>query len=519
MSISIVPSSSEPEVDVLGMVLDAFGRWADRAVDPAAIEAHGSLPAPVVSGAGALGLYGLAVPEAYGGAGFGLTATARVVEEVATRDRSLATSVGLHNGLGLYPLVNYGSDALKDAYLPRLACGMVASFAATEPEAGSHIAGIRTTAEPDGRGGLVLNGDKIFVTNGGLAGVFTVLARTPGLGGARRGTSLLLLDRDQPGLRVGPEERKLGIKASSTTTLIFEDAPVAVDRVLGEPGRGLEQMHHALTWGRSLMAAGALGTARAAYAMAERHVAERRQFGRAIGSFGQVRQRMVAARVSLWTTEAVLRVVTGLGDAGVDIGWHSAIAKIVASEAVWAIVDDVLQLHGGSGYIEDTGVARMLRDCRITRIYEGANDVLRMQVAGRLFASGSPDADLAEVTAPLASEVGARLRAMALGYDRDAQRLRTTAETLRDRFGLRVFEHQVLLAGLADALIARFTARAAILRADEAKEGSAERMLLECAWPDLKRRFDEGLERSLDVDAEDRIYAASEAGSAFGGRP
>ncbi|MEZ4267574.1 MAG: acyl-CoA dehydrogenase family protein [Myxococcota bacterium] len=511
MSISIAPSSSEPDAEVLGMVLGAFGRWADRAVDPAAIEAHGSLPGPVVSGAGALGLYGLAVPEAYGGAGFGLTATARVVEEVATRDRSLATSVGLHNGLGLHPLVNYGSDALKDAYLPRLAGGMVASFAATEPEAGSHIAGLRTTAEPDGRGGLVLNGDKVFVTNGGLAGVFTVLARTPGLGGARRGTSLLLLDREQPGLRVGAEERKLGIKASSTTTLVFEDAPVSVDRVLGVAGRGMEQMHHALTWGRSLMAAGALGTARAAYAMAQRHVAERRQFGRAIGSFGQVRQRMVSARVSLWTTEAVLRAVTRLGDEGVDIGWHSAIAKIVASEAAWSVVDDALQLHGGSGYIEDTGVARMLRDCRITRIYEGANDVLRMQVAGQAFASGSPEADLAEVTAPLGARGGARLRPMAEDYDRDAKRLRAAVEALRERFGLRVFEHQVLLAGLADALIARYTARAGFLRAAAAPEGSPERMLLECAWPDLRRRFDEGLQRSLDVDAEERIYAASEA--------
>lgn len=499
--------------ETLEMVLGAFRAWAADAVDDGAIEAAGALSERLVRDAAGVGIYGLSVPERYEGAGLSMSATARVVEEVATRDRSLATSVGLHNGLGVQPLIRYGAPALAASHLPRLAGGTLASFCATEANAGSHIAGLQTTARTAPDGGLLLNGEKIFVTNGAISGVFTVLARTPGLGGARQGTSLLLLDREMPGLWVGPEESKLGITASSTTTVRFDDVSVPLERVLGEAGRGLEQMHHALTWGRTLMAAGALGTARAALARTLDYVRERRQFGRRLGDFGQVRRHITAMDAYVWAAEAVIRHTTQSADSGEDIGWHSAVAKVFASEVAGRVVDQALQLHGGNGFIEDTGIARMYRDCRITRIYEGANDVLRMSIATGLFGAN----DHGRERAPLAQTLAPALAGAALAFEVQGERLAARVADLQERLGLRVYEHQMLLAGLADAAIARTALLAVIRRADrwmqlEPTSARAQQALRVAAYlaVELGRAADRGLARALDTDQEALAHQCSE---------
>jgi alkylation response protein AidB-like acyl-CoA dehydrogenase len=456
-----VPTASGEEAETVAMLIDSVRSWAERSIDSAAIDEAAHVDRSIYRSAAELGLFGLTIPSQYGGAGFSLSAAARITEEIATFDRSVATGIGLHCGLGLRGLIAFGSDDLKQEYLPRLATGeRIAAFAATEPDAGSHIAGIKTTGRWDeAKDQLTVNGSKIWVTNGGIADVYTILAKTPGLAGARRGYSILLLDRGMPGLEVGAEEHKLGIKGSSTTTLAFDDLVVSTDRVLGEPSKGLDQMQEILAWGRTLMTAGALGTARAAYEQAVRWVLERRQFGKPIAAFGIVREKMALMRARLYAVESLVRMTTLLQSAyGSDIIWESSVAKVFATESSWLVIDDALQVHGGAGYIEETGIARILRDSRITRIFEGANEVLRFHISAASLGMA------AELAALPVLRVPEQLADEAARFDRLAKRTADGIRDLRDRFGLRLAEHQLLMGKSADAIIGLFTLLAVLLR-------------------------------------------------------
>ncbi len=453
------PAADADEAEILELVLGSVGRWASEALDDAVIDAEALISREILRDAAELGLFGLAVPESHGGAGLSMAAVARVVEALAAHDRSVATTVGLHGGLGLRGLLRFGSRAQHDRWLPDLATGdTIAAFAATEAGAGSHIAGLTTTATPAPDGTLTLDGEKVFVTNGGLASVFTVLARTPGLGAARKGCSLLLLDRDMPGISIGPEEHKLGIRGSSTTTVSFAGVHVTPDRVIGEPGAGLQELDDVLSWGRTLMSAGCLGTARTAVRATVDYVNERQQFGRPIARFDQVRRRVAHMNVDLRVMESLVRLTTALSDVGDgDIGWSSSVTKVMASESTWHIVDDAIQLHGGTGFIEETGLARLLRDCRITRIFEGANDVLRVHIAAGLSSSQAPE---------LTGRVAAPLREAAQVYDTLSHSLTATVGRLRSRHRLRLIQRQLALAGIADAAMATWALMAHLLRLD-----------------------------------------------------
>ncbi|MFC1609766.1 acyl-CoA dehydrogenase family protein, partial [Myxococcota bacterium] len=345
------PALDADEAESVDMMVESVRAWAERNIDSAAIDEAADVDPTVYQSAAELGLFGLTVPEPHGGAGFSLSAAARIIEEVATFDRSVATSIGLHCGLGLRGLIHFGSAELKERYLPSLATGeRIAAFAATEPDAGSHIAGVKTVAKWDGNTGLMVNGSKCFVTNGAIADVFTILAKTPGLGGARRGYSLLLMTKAMPGIDVGAEEHKLGIRGSSTTTLSFDDVEVDTSQVIGEPSKGLDLMNEVLAWGRTLMSAGCLGSAREAYNRAAAYVLDRRQFGKPIGAFGLVREKVATMRARLYATESLVRLTTLLQSAyDSDIIWESSIAKVFASESTWQITDDALQVHGGAG--------------------------------------------------------------------------------------------------------------------------------------------------------------------------
>lgn len=454
------PAATADESEMLQIILEAIKRWTEQSVDDAAIDAAGRMPREVIDGAAELGLFGLTIPEEYGGAGFSMSAACRVIEEIAMADRSVATCIGLHCGLGLRGLIGYGSDDLKAKYLPDMATGKrLGAFAATEPNAGSHIAGVSTTGKEGEDGRIHVSGQKIYVTNGGLAQVFTVVAKTPGLAGARHGWSVFLFEVDDEGLVVGAEEHKLGIKASSTTTLDLDDIVVDASRIIGEPSKGLEAFHEILSWGRTMMSAGCLGSARVAFEKANEQVMLRRQFNRPIGEFGQVRQKIATMRATIYGMESVQRLVTKLQDLyNADISWVSSIAKIYNSEGAWNIVDDVLQLFGGSGFIEETGIARILRDSRITRIFEGANEVLRFNLASVALTVKERG------TWSLEELVADTLKADARRYDEACVRLDKSVDTLKKKYGFRVFDHQVLLAGLADALIARVVMLSSLLR-------------------------------------------------------
>lgn len=356
--------------------------FASRELDALRLDREAKIPARVLEGMRELGLFGLTLPEALGGAGFGLAEASAVVATLAEADRSVAVTLGLHLGLGTRGLVAYGSKGLRERLIPQLSTGeRIAAFATTEPGAGSDLSALATRLE-ETSGGLTLTGQKAYVTNGGLAGMVTVAAQRG------RSTALVVVEPDAPGFTVGAEEKKLGLKASSTTPLYFDGTPVAGEAVLGGPDEGAAQLAHILCWGRLLMSAGCVGAARAALARAVEYTAQRKQFKKPLAQQEVVRRRLGAMAARLFGMRAlVLEAAHARTDGGLVA--LSTSAKLFCSESAFGICDGAIQLHGGSGYIEETGLALMLRDVRVTRIFEGANDVLWTH-RGALFATAAP---------------------------------------------------------------------------------------------------------------------------------
>lgn len=465
----------------LGLILEQTRRFA-RGLDAAAMDRDGCMPPSVRSRAAEVGLFGLTVPSSDGGLGLSLGDACQVVAELACADRSVATMVGLHAGLGTRGIVELAPGPVRERWLPRMASGdVVGAFCATEPGAGSDLTAIRTEARLEGDV-LVLTGDKAYVTNGGFAGAFTVLARTPGMGGAR-GWSLLLVPRDADGVEVGREEHKLGIRASSTTSVSFDRVRLPLEHVLGTAGGGMAHAHRLLEWGRTVMAAGCVGTARAALERTLDHVRGRRQFGRPLGQLEVCRSQVAAMASELAAMEAAVVHVGRMEAAGEPIGMASAALKVLCSEGAFQICDRALQLHGALGFVEDTGVALLGRDCRVTRIFEGANDVLLVR--------------LGTAIASRASGVERRLH-HASGME-DAQeawdaanlRLEDRLRELRSERGIRLVQDQLLLHALGQAHVGLFAASAAMGgRGGDGLDALARRHAV--------HRFVERAERALD---------------------
>ena len=498
------PSRNADEQEGLPAFLHGVRVFCASSVDPAASD-RGRLAQVVLDGLGARGLFGLCVPLAFGGAGLSLGAAARVVTELALHDGSLAACVGLHSGLAINALLHRGSPALKERYLPDVAAGKrILAFAATEPSAGSDISAVRTTlAARDGT--LRLDGSKCYVTNGGICGLLTVLARSPGLGGARAGHTLVLVDPAWPGVVRGAEEHKLGLRGSSTITIDLEGVEIPRDHVLGEASLGLSHAHEALAVGRSMLAAGCVGTARGALLTAERHVRERAQFGRPLARFPLVRRTLAEARASLHAVESTVRLACGLLGDGEDGAHDSLVAKVFASESAWSIVDASLQLLGGAGYIEDVGLARRLRDVRVTRIFEGSNEVLRLHLASASLSWALEES----LVVTLAPAVPVELQAMARTFDDLRARTHRTLTEVRKRHGFRLFEKQCLQVPMADAVIALYAMLAVLARAAiEGEAGPRATTELSCAV--LARRATRALEQlraEEDPAMTDRVDA------------
>lgn len=448
------------EGELLGAVLTEVRDLCASSVDSARIDRDGGLGAELLKAVADRGWFGLTLPEEHGGSALSLAAATRVVAELAAVNGSLGTCVGLHSGLAMHALLHVASPEVQARYMSEIASGRcIAAFAATEPGAGSDIAAVKTTLVERGDR-LELNGAKCYVTNGGLAGILTVLAQSPGLGGARAGHTLVLVDPEAPGVSKSAEENKLGLKGSSTISVYFDGVTIERDHVLGEFSKGLEYAHAALCWGRTFMAAGCLGSARSALATATEHTNTREQFGRPLARFPLVHEALARARADVLTMESSLRLVCALGDtkAG-DLALPSTLLKLIASEQAWRVVDTSLQLMGGAGYMEENGIARRLRDVRITRIFEGANDVLRVSAAAAALTwntQGLQDASLA-ATEDFAAEgrlVTAELRALGGAID-----------AVKDRWGFRLFAQQAVAAHLADAITETFAALSVLMRA------------------------------------------------------
>ena len=416
------PELSEADRDSIPILLESVRRFLKDKVDSKAIDKEAKIPTAVLSELKALGLFGMIIPEQYGGANLSTTAYCRVMQEIAAQDGSLAVTLGAHQSIGLKGILLFGNEALKQRYLPKLASGeSVAAFALTEPSAGSDAAGIKTTAElaPDGSH-YVLNGSKLWITNGGFADVFTVFARTRSETEGKPRITAFIVERGM-GLRTGPEEHKLGIRGSSTTEVFFDDVKVPAANVLGESGRGFKVAMEILNSGRLSLAAGALGVCKRLVGMSVERCNERKAFGRSIGGFSLIKEKIARMMVETYALESMVYMTTGLVDRGVkDYSIESAICKVYGSETLWRLVNEALQIAAGIGYMQDYPYERLLRDSRINLIFEGTNEILRCFIA--LTGFSGPGAKLADV----ARAIREPIKGFGLLSDFAIQRVRST---------------------------------------------------------------------------------------------
>lgn len=375
------PEASRSEADEVHGCLDGIRRLA-KSIDGARIDREEAVGADIIDAAKELGLFGLVVPKAQGGAGFGATAYARIIQELAFLDASLALVVSAHQSLGFAGLTYFGSDELKAKWLPRLAKGeTLAAFALVERGAGSDAGSIQTRADKDGDG-YVISGEKIWVTNGAQADLFTVFARTsPAEDGAKPRITAFLVERG-PGITIGGDEPKLGVRGARTATITFDKVRVPEANVLGDVGRGFKVAMEVLTAARLSLASSCVGIGKRLLKMSVDRATERKAFGRSIAEFGLVKDKLTTMTAELFAVESVTYLTTGLVDQGrTDFAVESAITKVFASEGLWRIANEALQIGGGLGYMRSHAWERLLRDSRHAMVYEGTNEILRAFIA------------------------------------------------------------------------------------------------------------------------------------------
>jgi alkylation response protein AidB-like acyl-CoA dehydrogenase len=541
------PEPTVQEKETLGAVLTTLkAMLAGRADEFAEWDRAGEMPAGFVRELAEAGLFGLVVPEAQGGIGFGATAYARVLQEIGRYDGSVAVTVGAHSSIGMRGLLLFGTEEQKARFLPRLATGeLVAAFCLTEPGAGSDAAGIRTTAVRDGDD-WVLNGEKIWITNGGIAGFFTVFAKTSLEG--RGHITAFVVTRDMPGVSVGPHEDKMGIRASSTTSVAFENVRVPASQVLGEVGKGFKVAMKILNAGRTGLGGGSVGGMKRLIELAARHARDRSQFGRPLATFETIRQKIGQMTLDCYAAESVVNLVAGLVDRGYEeVAVESAISKVLATEALWRTADEALQIAGGAGYMRELPYEQAVRDSRVNRIFEGTNEILRLfialaavdGVAGELKDLGeSMRGVLADPIKGfgLLSEYAKRRAALATNLGRPKGRFTLVSPSLADeaalleeqvravavaadrllrRHGKRIVEAQLACRRLADALIDLFSLAAVLARVstriEDHGEGAAtrERELLRALAAQARVRV-EGALAGLGGEADRALLAVGD---------
>jgi alkylation response protein AidB-like acyl-CoA dehydrogenase len=379
--------------DEQAMIRDMARAFATEQLAPgaAARDRDAAFPAEQLRGMAALGLLGMVVPEAWGGAGADTVAHALALEEIAAGDGAVSTIMAVHNSVACLPILQYGSTEQKERFLRPLARGeALGAFALTEPGAGSDAAAIRTRAEKRGNS-YVLNGTKQFITSGKNADYVIVFAKTDVNADAAkpgRGMSAFIVPTGTPGYSVASVERKMGQRSSDTCQLVFEEMELTPDLLLGDEGQGYRIALANLEGGRIGIAAQALGMARSAYAHAVAYARQRETFGKPIFEHQAVAFRLADMKTKLEASRQLILHAARLKDAGVPCLAEAAMAKLYASEAAEEICSDAIQIHGGYGYLADFPVERIARDVRVTKIYEGTSDIQRLIIARGIAAEG-----------------------------------------------------------------------------------------------------------------------------------
>ncbi|HZW81911.1 MAG TPA: acyl-CoA dehydrogenase [Candidatus Deferrimicrobium sp.] len=329
------------------------------------------------------GLMGIPIPEEYGGAGADFLSYIIAIEEIAKADASHGVILAVHTSVGSFPILYFGTEEQKAKYLPKLAAGeFIGAFALTEPNAGSDATGLATTAVRKGDH-YVLNGTKRFITNGGYADVYTVMAVTDKSKGSK-GITSFLVDKDTPGFKIGAVEKKMGLNASSTTELIFEDALVPVENILGKEGEGFKVAMSLLDGGRIGIGAQGVGIAQAALDAAVAYAKERKQFGQNIIDFQGIQFMLADMATQVEAARLLVYQAANLRMQGLPYAKQASMAKMFATDTAMRVTTDAVQVFGGYGYCREYPVERFMRDAKITQIYEGTNQVQRIVIARHL---------------------------------------------------------------------------------------------------------------------------------------
>ena len=442
--------------------------------------------------AGGLGLLGADVPEKYEGLGLDKVSSSLITEKISLA-RSFGLSHGAHVGIGSLPIVFFGNDEQKKKYLPDLASGRkIAAYALTEPSSGSDALGAKTTAKLSDDGKYyILNGEKQWITNSGFADVFIVYAKVDG-----DKFTAFIVERDFPGVSVGPEEKKMGIKGSSTRTLILEDAKVPVENLLGELGKGHKIAFNILNIGRYKLAIGTVGSSKRAIEISAKYANERKQFKVPISKFGLIREKLANMATKVYAAESLAYRIAGMFDANLegvenaegsvvanaigDLAIECSVSKVFGSEVLDYVVDEGVQIHGGYGFMNEYEIENMYRDSRINRIFEGTNEINRLIIPATLMRKAlKGELPFLQAAQNLQEEL---LTMMPYFPDEDAPVLEAeehyvenakkiflmVAGLATQKYGEKMQKEQELLRDLADIAIETFAMESALLRTKKA---------------------------------------------------
>ncbi|MBH8586431.1 MULTISPECIES: acyl-CoA dehydrogenase family protein [Thermoactinomyces] len=442
--------------------------------------------------AGDLGLLGADVPEKYEGLGLDKVSSSLITEKISLA-RSFGLSHGAHVGIGSLPIVFFGNEEQKKKYLPDLASGRkLAAYALTEPSSGSDALGAKTTAKLSDDGKYyILNGEKQWITNSGFADVFIVYAKVDG-----DKFTAFIVERDFPGVSVGPEEKKMGIKGSSTRTLILEDAKVPVENLLGELGKGHKIAFNILNIGRYKLAIGTVGSSKRAIEISAQYANERKQFKVPISKFGLIREKLANMATKVYASESLAYRIAGMFDANLegvenaegsvvanaigDLAIECSVSKVFGSEVLDYVVDEGVQIHGGYGFMNEYEIENMYRDSRINRIFEGTNEINRLIIPATLMRKAlKGELPFLQAAQDLQEEL---LTMMPYFPDEDAPVLEAeehyvenakkiflmVAGLATQKYGEKMQKEQELLRDLADIAIETFAMESALLRTKKA---------------------------------------------------
>jgi len=373
----------------LRLMQNTIRRFVDEKILPVSlqIEERDEIPEPLVEEIRKMGLFGMSIPEEYGGLGLNTLGECLVYEEISRGNASIRTRFSTNTGIGSLGILYDGTEEQKRKYLPDIASGeKTAAFALTETDAGSDASAIKTTAERRGDH-FVINGNKMFITNGAIADLFTVMAVTDKEKRGRGGITAFIVEKGLPGFGVGKHEQKMGLRGGTTTELVFQDCPVPAQNVIGGEafiGQGFKTSMKVLDKGRLTLAAASVGMAQRALEVSVCYAKERVQFGRPIGQFQLIQDMLARMATEIFAgRQMVYRTAWGK-DQGFSVTAECSMSKLFCTEMLGRVADMAVQIHGGMGYMKEFEVERIYRDARVTRIYEGTSEIQKLVIAREL---------------------------------------------------------------------------------------------------------------------------------------